>query len=254
MPPCRHLGQCQKTRPHIVEITTAIKRSQQQPQRGRIGELRSTAKATLTSIDVTGEAGADALDQVVRQVRPRLDAACLGLDLAQGLAELAAVLADLGRLLTIGGQKRGQHPAKRWPTPAIVRRIVRPAEERLTRRQKEHRQRPAPAFIEQLQRLLIELIDIGMLLSIDLDADKVLVQLRRCLGILERLMGHDVAPVTGRVSDRQQHRLVLGPCPRKGFLAPRIPVDGIFSMLTKIGTLGLGKTVGHGSPRVSGRS
>jgi class 3 adenylate cyclase len=45
---------------------------------------------------------------------------------------------------------------------------------------------------------------------------------------------HHVAPVAGRVADREQDRLVLGPCPRERLVAPRVPLDGIRRVLQEV--------------------
>src|SRR3712207_7355348 len=55
---------------------------------------------------------------------------------------------------------------------------------------------------------LFRSVEVGPLLAVDLDRDEVRVEERRRLGILERLALHDVAPVAGRVADRQEDRPV----------------------------------------------
>ena len=54
---------------------------------------------------------------------------------------------------------------------------------------------------EELQRVLVELIDVGVLLAVDLDVDEPAVHVLRGRRVLEGLMGHDVAPVAGGVAD-----------------------------------------------------
>ena len=48
-------------------------------------------------------------------------------------------------------------------------------------------------------------------------------------------MGHDVAPVTGRIADRQQDRLGFGLGERKRFVIPGMPVDRVLGMLLEVG-------------------
>src|SRR5262249_51508072 len=55
-------------------------------------------------------------------------------------------------------------------------------------------------------------------------------------GILERFAFHDVAPVAGRVADREQDGFVLGSGAGEGFLAPGGPVDRVVRVLEKVGT------------------
>ena len=55
--------------------------------------------------------------------------------------------------------------------------------------------------------------------------------------VLERLALHHVAPMTRRVADRQQDRLVLRLRARERFRPPRIPIDRIVRMLPQVRTL-----------------
>jgi hypothetical protein len=95
----------------------------------------------------------------------------------------------------------------------------------------EHRHRPAPASGHRLHGIHVDRVDVGALLTVDLDVDEQRVHLRRDLVVLEALVGHDVAPVAGRVADRQQDRHValLGGGERLG--APRVPVDRVVAVL-----------------------
>ena len=89
-------------------------------------------------------------------------------------------------------------------------------------------------------------IQIGTLLAINLDIDEQAVHDRGGVFVLEAFMGHDMAPVAGGITDRQQDRLVFCPGTRKCGFAPRIPVDGIVSVLQKIGAGFVGqKITGH---------
>ena len=70
-------------------------------------------------------------------------------------------------------------------------------------RRQEDGQWPAPgSSCQQLVCALVDPVEIGTLFAINLDIDEQLVHNRSGPGILERLMGHDVTPVTGRVADR----------------------------------------------------
>jgi hypothetical protein len=63
--------------------------------------------------------------------------------------------------------------------------------------------------------------------------------------MLEAFVLHDVAPVAGRVADRQEDRLVLPLCPLEGLLAPRIPLHGIVFVLEEIRTVFGSETIRH---------
>ncbi len=58
-------------------------------------------------------------------------------------------------------------------------------------------------------------VDVRTLLAVDLDAHEPLVHQRRDLWVLERLVRHHVAPVAGRVADRDEQRTVLAHAPAR---------------------------------------
>ena len=92
---------------------------------------------------------------------------------------------------------------------ASSRREVGAGEEGLAVGRQEHRVRPAARARDELGRAHVDLVDVGALLAVHLDADEALVELARDLGVGEALALHDVAPVAGRVADREEDRLVL---------------------------------------------
>ena len=53
--------------------------------------------------------------------------------------------------------------------------------------------------------------------------------------ILERFVRHDVAPVTGGITDREKNRLVFLARFCECLFAPRIPLDRILRVLKEIG-------------------
>jgi hypothetical protein len=74
-------------------------------------------------------------------------------------------------------------------------REVRAAVERVTLGRGEHRHRPAALVRHGLRGAHVDGVHVGPLLAVDLDVDEVLVHQPRGLGVLEALVGHDVAPV-----------------------------------------------------------
>ena len=103
--------------------------------------------------------------------------------------------------------------------------------------------------------MLVELVEIRPLLAIDLDVDEVLVHQGGDRGILEALVRHHVAPVAGRIADRQKDRLVVGARRGERGRVPRLPVDRIGAVLQQIGAGRFGEAVahvGHRSPAWSG--
>ena len=83
-------------------------------------------------------------------------------------------------------------------------------------------------------RGLVDTINVGPLLAVNLDIDVKLVhELRRFL-VLERLVRHHVAPVTGGITDRKQNGLAFLPRQFKCFGAPGVPVDRVVRVLLQV--------------------
>ena len=129
----------------------------------------------------------------------------------------------------------------------LARRPVRPAEERFALGREEDRQRPAAVAGHGLHRFHVNLVQLGPLLAVDLDADELFVEQPGNLGVFEAFAGHHVAPMAGRVADRQKDRLLLGPSQRDRLLAPGLPVDRIVGVLEQVGTQFVAKLVRHGN-------
>ena len=101
------------------------------------------------------------------------------------------------------GEREQQPLESRAARGESSRREVGAAEERHAVGREEHGERPAAVLALQLQRALIDLIDVGHLFAIDLHADEALVHEARRLRVLEGLVRHHVAPVTGGVADAE---------------------------------------------------
>ena len=89
------------------------------------------------------------------------------------------------------------------------------------------------------RRRHVNLVEIRPFLAIHFDADKMAIHDGGDRRVFKRLPLHHMAPVTGRVADRQQDRLVRRPGGGQRFRPPGIPIDGVIGMLQEIGT-GLG--------------
>src|SRR5439155_1973141 len=148
-------------------------------------------------------------------------------------------------------------------TVAVDRRKVRAAVERHAIGRQEHGHRPTSVPRHRLHGFHVNLVDVRPLFAVHLHADEVTVHDRRDVGVLERLALHHVAPVAGRVADREQERLVFGPRARERVVAPRIPVDGVVRVLQEIRARLVGEPIGAHPityspalrrPRANGRS
>jgi hypothetical protein len=88
---------------------------------------------------------------------------------------------------------------------------------------------------QQRQCLLVDAVEIRPLLAVDFDVDEEVIHQRGDGGVLETLMGHDMAPMTGGITDREQDRLVLLLGARQCLRTPGLPMHGIFPVLEQIG-------------------
>ena len=131
-------------------------------------------------------------------------------------------------------------------TPRDVgRREIGPASERLELGRQPYAHRPAAVAGRGLDKGHVDLVNVGALFPIDLNADEVLVQESGNGRGLERFVLHDVAPMAGRVTDRKKDGLVLGASLGEGVLAPRIPVDRVLGVLEEVRRFFTGETIGR---------
>ena len=151
------------------------------------------------------------------------------------LPEMFGKLLRLGEhvvaALAPGGGDRRHDIAEAGHAAAGTERPIGAAEERLLLRREEDRHRPATLAGHRLHGLHINMVEVGPLLAIDLDRDKIAIQQIGQALVLKTFMGHHVAPVAGRVSDGKEDRLLLRRGPRKRFRPPRLPRDWVVSML-----------------------
>ena len=80
---------------------------------------------------------------------------------------------------------------------------------RLIRRQKQGERPAAVALGQHGMGGLVNVVEVRALFAIHLDVDEMLIHHRRDLGILERFMRHDMAPVAGGITDGKQDGLIL---------------------------------------------
>ena len=156
--------------------------------------------------------------------------------LAEHLDQRLALPLDVRSVIAVVLGDALEHFGKRGHPVPRLRWKIRTAEERpLVARRKKHREWPAAAALrEHLVRGLVDTIEVGALLAIDLDVDEELVHDRGTGRILEGFVCHHVAPVTGRVADREQDRLVLVSRPLESLRTPRMPVDRISGVLQQV--------------------
>ena len=145
------------------------------------------------------------------------------------------ILPHLVLLVAIDARDFIQYTDECRPAVALLLGEIGAAPERLGVRGEEHGERPAALLAELVQRAHVDRVDIGPLLAVDLDVDEQLVHHARGRLVLEALMRHDVAPMAGRVADREQDRLAgrLGLGERRR--PPGAPMHGVVLVLEQIG-------------------
>jgi len=164
-----------------------------------------------------------------------------------GVPGSALVLADGVALLAVGPLDAGQQLGEGRQSVALLFGEVGPGEERpLVLRRQEHRERPAAGSArQQLVRGLVDAVQVRALLPVHLDVDEKPVHHRRRLRVLEGFVRHHVAPVAGRVADRQQHWAIRPARFLECFVAPRIPVHRVVPVLQEIGARFVGQSISH---------
>ena len=110
------------------------------------------------------------------------------------------------------------------------------------------RHRPAAAPGQRLHRLHVDRVDVGAFLAVDLDAHEAGVHRGGDVDVLERLVGHHVTPVAGRVADRQQDRHIALAGRGERFGPPRVPVDRVVAVLPQVRRCLVGQPVHVADP------
>jgi hypothetical protein len=203
---------------------------EQEGKVGRMRKLRRAAETAVTAVETAGELRFCLSQRACIEGggRCRGFRRCVGERLAQfgglGGYVVAAIFEGFRHALAKVGE----------PGQAVARflREIGSAEKGRTVGREEHSQRPAAAATGQhLVGGLVDLVEIGALLPVDLDVDKKAVHHRRHALVLEGLVGHDVAPVAGRITYRQQDRPVLPAGQSERLLVPGLPVHRIVGVL-----------------------
>ena len=195
-----------RTTVHAAGVVAEAPFAQAEIELRRVRELRRAAESAVDGIE--------ALLELRKCARGRLDGQRVGgvrrLERIERTREAFALLGNRGALLVVGSGEPRQEIEEARHAVARQLREIGAGEIRRAVRREEHRERPAArAARHQRVRRLVDLVEVGPLLAVDLDVHEVLVHDRRDGRVLERFVRHDVAPVARRVADRQQDRLVL---------------------------------------------
>ena len=166
------------------------------------------------------------------------------------LPQAIGVLHDFPASRPVCLRDRFEDPQETWPVVSIFGRKVCASKNRLAIRQEKDGQRPAAAARHHLNGAHIDLVEVRPFLPVDLDVDEVLVHHLRDGGVLEGLVLHNVAPVTGRISDAQEDQLIFFRRAIQCLGPPGIPIHRIVSVLQKIRTSFVDEPVGHVASRL----
>ncbi len=231
--PRRHPVERRLDHPARLRVAGAQPAAEEQLEAHRGGKFRRAAEAALDRVELAGDRRMGALEDGRQRSsgpgRPRDRGA--GLEVVEHFPGRALELVA-ARFPGFGDRREDlEEPG---PSPARGRREVRPAIERLSLRREKEREGPAAAAGHHLNGLHVDVVDVGPLLAVDLDRDEVPVQRFGDALRLERLVLHDVAPVAGRVADREKDRLVLRARPSERLRSPGIPVHGVVLVLEEV--------------------
>ena len=217
---------------------------EQETQHRRYGEFGRVAESAEAKVFQTHELDRDPVES--GGDRKRTPGALLRGG-RERLGDEGRALGDLGAAGGPGIRHRFEHlPERRMPRQR-QRRKVGAGVEGPPVGGDEHSERPAEPTHESTGRGEVAGIDFGMLLPIHFDAHEVQVQVVGQFRVAETLPGHDVAPVAGRVADRDEHGHVAQPRLHEGLRAPAVPGDGVVGMRAQVGTDCVCEVVGHAS-------
>ena len=234
--------------------------TEEKGQYGRPGKFGRAAKATLPGVVVLIKILIPALKRGLgglKQIRAGSGALRRGGPaggvLAQGVDHPRAFGGQLGSLRGVAPSARNgpEKGGKAWAAGTVFDGKIGAAVEGFEVRSEPGTERPAAMAGHRLHVRHVHAVNVRAFLAVDLDRDKAVVEQRGDLFVLERLVRHDVTPVTRGISDTKEDRFVLGAGPRESRFAPLLPVHRIVGVLAQVGRLGVSKTVRHRSRRLS---
>src|SRR5438874_199718 len=241
----------QRERRHVPGLEVRLGRAgarlpaPEQPLDGlRVRELRCAAETPVAGIEAARELLAQARERGPRELA--VGARRLRVEIREGRHERLVLRAQLRGALPVElGDPEQQVLERRQPVARFLRKVGASEERPLIVVCEEHGERPAAAALRKhLLRHLVDAIDVRTLLAVDLDVDEVVVEDASRLFVFETFSLENVAPPAGGITHTQMNRLFFGACSFECFIAPRIPIDGIVSVLLQVRTRLGGEAVG----------
>ena len=165
----------------------------------------------------------------------RIRARACAREIPESVGDLRGLGTDLWLLILPGIGNAFEHGEKTGAAKGVLRREVGAANERFEIGREPDAHRPAASARGRLHEGHIDAIDVGALLAVHFDVHEMVVHVRGDLRIAKGFALHHVTPVAGRITDREEDRLVFlaGLCER--LRTPRIPVHRIMGVLEQVG-------------------
>ena len=234
----------ERGRYHLQRVVCicALPIAQKKIEHHRRGKLRSAAKAAVFGVIALCQRSVNGVEHLASEASTAPRAGEVGL---VDLSQLLRTLRDAVPSFRVGIAYRLENFAKRRYAVSVVGRKVSPAVERTSIGQQEHRHRPAAVAGHRLHGLHVDAVDVRPFFAIHFDVDEAVVHEASGLVVLEGLVRHHVAPVTGGVADAQEDRFVflLGPLERLS--SPRVPINRILGVLEQVRTRFFSEAIRH---------
>ena len=195
----------------VCERHLGLAAPEQELDRRRGRELRRAAEAAVAGVVHPAQPLHGLVEHArVHRLLRRLQRRCTG----EPLGHAVAARSDLGRLPVppLGHGQEDVAPAGH--SVALLGREVGARVEGHLLGGQEHVERPAAAAGHRLAGLHVDRVEVRALLAVELHAHEALVHQRGGPRVLEGLALHHVAPVAGRVADREHDRHLRARPPR----------------------------------------
>ena len=215
-----------------VRLAAGLVLLQQQLQGRRMGKLGRAAEAAIADVKELG----GRFDNRVHHLGGVIAAGtCKQLRPAESIRQFLGILFNLlPARFEIGGDA-GQDTLKAGPTVEIIRGKVGAAKKRLALRSEECGQGPAALAADGADGGLVAGVDVGALVAVHFDGNKILVDELGDFLVLVAFPIHHVAPVAPDRANVEQDGLVLLLRPLQCLGPPGMPGDRLVRSALQIG-------------------
>ncbi len=203
---------------------------------GRKLVVAAAGESAAGAVEVARERGGGAVHEVAGNAA--FDRRGLGRPLREEVTGRASAADDFLAVIVPGARDAGEnlHELLAWEIGSGVKGFAVGCE--------PDAHRPAAVAGKRLRVGHVNLIDVGTLLAVHLDADVTCIERGGHVLVFEGFMFHDMAPVAGGVTDGEEDQLVLVLGLLEGFVVPFVPVDGVMRVLQQVRTRCLAQAIG----------